>query len=239
MKKTCILAGNASQEILTSLKKMDLELIKTKKCLDLYDSISYHPDIHICPVDKKTVVVASNLFDYYRPLLEKRGIKVVKGSTSLGDAYPENIAYNVGIIGNYAFHNKKYTDLILQEELKKRNIKMIDIKQGYSKCSMAIIDSSRLITADKIIYKKSKELELDCLLIEAGNIYLEGQNYGFIGGSSGSCDDSFFLTGHLNYHPDKKKIEKFLKKSKKTIRYLSEKPIEDLGTIFIIWNKTW
>lgn len=234
MGKICIVAGNSSEEILTSLEEMNLELIKTKKCLDLYDSISYHPDIHLCPVDENTVVVAASLYDYYRRKLEKTGIELIKGSTSLGDKYPSNISYNVGIIGDYAFHNGKYTDPVLKKELEKRSIELIDIKQGYSKCSMAIISDKSLITADRIIYEKSIDLGLDCLLIEAGSVYLEGQNYGFIGGASGNYEDTFLLTGYLNHHPDKKKIESFLKKSNKTIKYLSDRPVEDLGSIFII-----
>lgn len=234
MRKIAIVAGNADRQIYKNLKNMGLTIIKTRKCGKVYDSIGYHPDIQLCLLDKTSLVVAPGQYDYFRERLSPYGLEVIKGETELGEKYPKNISYNVGIIDNYAFHTSKYTDPILKRELEKRSIELIDIKQGYSKCSMAVIDKDKLITADRIIDKEARRLGLDSLLISPGHISLEGQNYGFIGGSTGFKDGQLLVAGHLKDHPDMGRVEKFLAQSNYKLNYLSDKRVEDLGTIFII-----
>lgn len=234
MEKIAIVAGNADRQIYKNLKNMGLDIIKTRKCDRVYSSISYHPDIQLCPLDRSSLIVAPGQYDYYRELLAPYGLEVIKGESQLGEKYPENIAYNVGIIGSYAFHNSKHTDPILKRELEKRSIELIDIKQGYSKCSMAVLAEDKLITADRIIHKKASELGLTSLLISPGHIYLEGQDYGFIGGSTGFRAGELLLAGHLKDHPDMDRIKEFLEESDFKLNYLSDKRLEDLGSIFII-----
>lgn len=230
--KVAIVAGNADQEIISSLKQLGLELIPTIKCKELYDSIAYHPDIVIHPINHHSLVIAPNVFDYYKEKLSKFNLKLIKGKKVLASKYPDNIAYNVGRLSKVAIHNFKYTDPVLKYYLEKENLNFIDIKQGYSKCSIAIIDKEKLITADQAIYKKLSQLGYDCLLISPGYIELEGLNYGFIGGSSGNLSqDKVLFTGNLHRHPDKKKIMNFLRKNKKSPLFLSNKDLSDLGTI--------
>ena len=44
---TVIVAGNADREIIESLKRFNLNVIPTIKCVDVDESIAYHPDIVI------------------------------------------------------------------------------------------------------------------------------------------------------------------------------------------------
>lgn len=227
-----IVAGNAYIEIFDSLRQLGIEVVPTIKCEEVYDSIAYHPDIVIHPINHNTLVVAPNVYDYYKEKLSKFNVNLIKGKTYLKSKYPENIAYNVGRLAKAAIHNFEYTDIVLKNSLEKENIKFIDVKQGYSKCSMAIIDEDTIITSDEGIYKKLNDLGYCSLLIESGHIFLENQNYGFIGGATGNFSkNKIFFSGTLNKHPNKCKIINFLQENNKKPVFLSNKEISDIGTI--------
>lgn len=227
-----IIAGNANDKIIDNLKKKGIKVIKTIKCKNVDNSIAYHPDIVIHPIDHNTLIIAPSVFSYYENKLKDFNIKLIKGEKKLKDKYPDDIAYNVGRVHKIAVHNFAYTDKILKSKLKEQGLNFIHIKQGYSKCSMAIVDENSIITADNIIYKKLKNIGIDVLKINPEHIKLPGQNYGFIGGATGNISkDKMVFSGSLKNHPDKEKIENFILSKGIKIEYLMEEDIVDIGTI--------
>lgn len=227
-----IIDGSVPKDILKRIERLNIRVIPTIPCQEVACPISYHPDIVLHPVNHSTLVVAPNVFEYYSDALSKKGIKIIKGEKELSKEYPNDIAYNVGRIGDLALHNFKYTDEKLLYYLKKENLKFVNINQGYSKCSMAVIDENAVITADIPIYKKLIEYGIDVLLIEPGYIRLEGYPYGFVGGTCGNLTrETIAFSGKFLYHPDQLKIFNFLKKYNKNIMWLSNENITDIGTI--------
>lgn len=227
-----IIDGRADNEIKTNLIKQGLMVIETCKCEELYDSISYHPDIVIHPINHNKVIVAPNVYDYYKDIFSFYGIKVVKGEKKLSRNYPENIAYNVARISKYAIHNIKFTDEKLKFYMGKEGIDFINVKQGYTKCSLAIISEGAAITSDSSIYKELKKHEMDVLLIKEGFVELPNLNYGFIGGATGMLSENeLLLSGVIHEHPSSFEINNFLKKYKIKPIYLSNNRIIDIGSI--------
>lgn len=232
-----IIDGRASEDIVNNLEKLNIKVIRTIKCKDLQESVSYHPDIIMHPINHNTIIVTPIVFDYYDEQLSSLGINVVKGETILRSKYPYDIAYNVGRLNNIAIHNFKYTDEKLKFYLKKENLEFININQGYSKCSLAIVDDISGITADLIMFKRLSVMGLNMLLIRPGFIELENEDYGFIGGATGNYSNrDIFFTGKLNNHPDFEKIENFIKDRNMKIIYLSKNEVIDLGTIITLNN---
>lgn len=230
-----IVDGRIDKEIEDNLKSLGLKIIKTIKCKEVDESISYHPDIVIHPVNHNTLVIAPNVFDYYVDKLKDMGIKLIKGEKFLGSKYPEDIAYNVGRLSGVAIHNFKHTDEVLKFYLKKENLDFININQGYTKCSLAIVGEDSGITADYHIYIKLISLGYKMLLIEEGHILLKGQKYGFIGGTNGTlCNGKSIISGRLNGHPNKEKILNFFSENKSDLIFLSQKNILDIGTIITL-----
>lgn len=233
--KLAIVDGRVSEEILTSLEEEGLRIIKTIKCMEVEESISYHPDIVIHPLNHDTIVVAPNVFDYYYGALSDLGIRVLKGNKKLAGRYPDDIAYNVARLNNIAIHNFHYTDDRILEYIERNKIGKIEIKQGYSKCSLMIVDEESAITSDKPMYSRLKEKGYDVLLIDQGHIDLPGQVYGFIGGASGSLSrDKILISGKLDGHPNKNEILEFIEARKKELIYLSWEKIIDIGTIIVL-----
>jgi dihydroorotate dehydrogenase len=89
--------------------------------------------------------------------LKAYGFRLIEGKTVLSDSYPGNIAYNAARVGNYAIHNFRYTDPLLKDMLEKTGVEFINVKQGYSKCSICIVDQNRIITSDKGIEKAAEK----------------------------------------------------------------------------------
>ncbi|MBV1819651.1 hypothetical protein L0P54_09495 [Anaerosalibacter bizertensis] len=231
-----IIDGRVDEKVIKFLEKLNIKVIKTVKCEDVHEAIAYHPDIVLHPINYKTLIVAPNVFEYYEEKFFGTGIELIRGEKQLVRDYPGDIAYNVGRVYGYAIHNFKYTDEKLLFYLKKEGLELIHVNQGYTKCSMAVVDEKAIITADRPIYEAMTKYYIDTLLIEPGHIKLEGFNYGFIGGCFGSlCKNDIFISGKFNNHPDKDKIKKFLKKHKKNLIFLSNDKIVDLGTIITLY----
>ncbi|GMG96917.1 DUF6873 family GME fold protein [Tepidimicrobium xylanilyticum] len=235
MANTVIIDGSISEEMKMNLRRLGLNIIPTIPCKDIAEPISYHPDMVIHPINHNTLIIAPNVFDYYEDKLSRLGIKIIKGETKLTKDYPGDIAYNVGRIGDYAVHNFKYTDEKLKYYLKKESVEFIDIKQGYAKCSMAIVDDRAIITADYPIYRELCKRGINVLLIQPGYVTLKGYSYGFIGGATGNLSNEIvIISGNLDGHPDKTVIINFVNKYNKKIYWLSNEKIIDIGTIITL-----
>lgn len=214
------------------LKNYDINIIKTPSCYDTYNAIKHHPDISVCKLDVNNIVVAPNVYDYYNDILSNYNFNVIKGNSTISKKYPNNIQYNVAILGNYAIHNFKYTDNIILEYLDKFNIKKINVKQGYCKCSICIVDENSIITSDEGIHKEVIKYGIDSLLIEKGYIDLFDLDYGFIGGCSGLISkDTLSFFGDIKKHPDYNRILEFVNKKNKKIISLSNEKLLDLGSL--------
>lgn len=230
--KLVIVDGRMDKDSFKKLEGMGLKVIPTICCKEIHPSVAFHPDMVIHPVNPETLVIAPNVFEYYEKVLYGMGIKLIKGEKWLNIKYPNDIAYNVLRISKYALHNFKYIDKKLLFYLKKEKLEFININQGYSKCSTAIIDEKAIITSDYPIHKKMSELGIDSLLIRQGAIELLGFNYGLIGGCCGNISNNeIIFYGNVFRHPDGEKIMKFLNKYNKNVYFLTEKNLVDIGTI--------
>lgn len=232
---TVIVAGNVSEQIYKSLLNMNLKVVKTIAHKEVHSSIMYHPDLVIHPINRKLLIIEPTVFNYYKDKLQDTDIELIKGEKKLKLKYPLDIGYNVGRVSNLAIHNFKYTDEKLIYYLKKENLELINVNQGYTKCSIAIVGKKEIITSDTFIDERLRSEGIKSLLIKPGNIILKNQEYGFIGGCTGNIsNDEVILSGSLNSHPDKEKIKKFLFDLNKKVVYLSKEAIEDIGTIIAL-----
>ncbi len=227
-----ILNKNIDDEIKLNLKKYFKHIIYTCSNDNINKSLADHVDMSVHVVDRNTIIVSPNVYRYYKKL-EEYGIKVIKGRTDLLIEYPNDICYNCLNIGDYYIHNTKYTDEHISDYYLNKGVKGIHIKQGYSKCSVLIVDDNHFITSDKNIAKQLKKIEKEVLLISQGFIELKGMNYGMIGGCGGNYSPKdILLTGTLSKHPDSRRIIEFVENTGVNIHYLSQEPISDIGSIY-------
>ena len=153
----------SDKKIIKSLEDMGITVFLSCKIASLQDAVSTHPDMGIYHIGGNTFVCEPSAYDYYMQTLTLPGIKLIKGFSKVTGTYPFDIAYNVARVSNFAFHNTKYTDAIIQQQSK--NVQFIDVAQGYSKCNVCIVAENTFITDHVSIYQKGVENGMDVLKI--------------------------------------------------------------------------
>ena len=106
----------------------------------------------------------------------------------------------------------------------------VSSRQGYSRCSVCVVNDNAIITADEGICRSAKAHGIDVLKIRPGYIDLPGFDYGFIGGASFKLSDTkLAFTGGLDKHPDAERIIEFASLHNIDIVYITDKPAFDIG----------
>ncbi len=233
-KVSCVLVdyriSDKSEETLT---KMGIKVLKTAKLDTLYNSVDGHPDMQIHHIGDNVFVCEKSLVKYYNKLLPDA--EIVSGNTRLISNYPYDIAYNGAKLGNYFFHYLNYTDSKIIEYYKTNGDKLINVKQGYTKCSVAIINENAIITSDIKIAKIAQNLGLDALFTDNNEIILKGQNYGFWGGICGKIDkNTLIVNGNIEKLKNSESLLKFCQKYGVNIKSLNDSIPEDIGSILPI-----
>lgn len=152
-------------------------------------------------------------------------------SELLAPSYPGDIRYNAASTGKYFLHNLKYTDPALLESAKNNGLKLIDVRQGYAKCSTCVVNPDSIITYDKGIAVPARAAGMDVLEISPGYIELPGFDTGFIGGCSGHIGETLVFSGDLSAHPDFDVIKEFVYERNIELEFFAEYPLTDIGSI--------
>lgn len=221
----------ADNRTIYSLENAGLQVIPTIRLDCLYDAIASHADIQIHYIGNNSFVCALEAYNHYKRLLPD-GFALIKGSKSLDAKYPADIAYNAAALKDYVICNSAYTAIEILETYKSMGKDILNVKQGYSKCSVCMVNGSAIITADKRIAKTAKDHNIDVLEINSGYIKLRSMDYGFIGGATGLIKkNTLAVNGELNSHPQGKRIKDFCIKHNSEIVELKDGIMEDIGSI--------
>ena len=203
-----------------NLKNHGVIPIKVPKTNLVYDAINGHPDIQLSIIDSKN-----------KHILVHKDID--KSFLNILDKYPYDIILNALISGNFFMHNLKFTDPNLLSLCNEKTL--LDVKQGYTKCSILKVKEDAFITSDKVIFNKLNSNGYDTLLVPPGDIILEGLDYGFIGGTGGMIDDNHLaFFGNLDKYLYGDIIKSFLYKHGVTPIYLNDSKLIDRGSILSI-----
>ena len=149
--------------------------------------------------------------------------------------YPEDIEFNCVHVGKSLICNRKHTHSEIIKYAENSNINIINVNQGYAKCSVCVVSDNAIITEDDSIAKNATENGIDVLQIKKGFVKLPGYDYGFIGGSSGLIEKELIVfNGNIENHPDFDRIHKFCEHYNVKILSLSDEVLCDIGTIYRI-----
>ena len=221
------------------LESLGYRVINIQTNKNLYDEISSHVDIFSCKIKDK-VVLEPSVYKYLKE--EKYDLKnVICGKNKVGLKYPLDVLYNVCCIGENVIHNFKYTDEKILEIIQKEKLNMININQGYSNCSIAVIDDKCVVVTDKKIAEKLSQNDFDVLLLEKNldiKLLKNDGDYsrmsGFIGGCIARIDNKIVIFGDISKIDKEKKIRNFIQSRNLEIVYFNGLDVIDYGGVLVI-----
>lgn len=230
MSKKYIIMSDEKSDINESIRR-NYNIIPTDTVNELLPLESRHADMQCLRIENTFFVLkeAVNL----RNKLCSIGLKVITTEEEITAKYPKNVLLNAVYMKRKLFCRTDATADVVKEYCKKHNIKLINVNQGYTKCSTALIGNS-FLTADKGIYEAMTENGVEGLLINSGDIDLDGVDYGFIGGCSLLDNGTAYFTGDITKHKSYKIIKGFLKEHGIKTTCLSNKKLYDIGGFIVI-----
>lgn len=232
---TVLIAKNAPQGVVEGLKKLNITPLFGDVIEYDVEAVKYHIDTQITHIGGNKFVVSPYLFDHYSRVLPEADLLI--GNTTFTGTYPDDAAYNVASIGRFAIHNFKFTDKVVLSEIQAEKI---HVSQGYSKCSLCIVDENSVITEDAGIAKTLKRHNIDVLKISAGDVRLNGLEYGFLGGASGKLSKNILaFAGDISSHRDYEEIRKFCIERNVEPISLCLGALTDIGSIIPVFEKEW
>lgn len=195
------------------------------------DGIASHPDLQIHFLTQTMAVCGRSVFDYYRSILP-HNIQLYRGKTDIGDTYPQISAYNIARVGEFVICNLKYAEKSIIDFYEEQGKKIINVKQGYTKCNICPISDNAFITEDVGIHNAVQNvLGINSILLRAGSVALKGFDYGFIGGATGFAENRVVFCGSLSENPYKEEILSAIAKCGAEHLELSEDNLYDYGSI--------
>ncbi|MBQ2835917.1 MAG: hypothetical protein IJE68_03700 [Clostridia bacterium] len=235
MKNKVIIDERMRQIEKQKLKELSYDLIEIKKSENVYPEISSHVDIFTCKIEDVLIVEPSQ-YEQIKLHLPSE-YKVKSGLETISSRYPQDIKYNVCIIGKKAIHSFQHTDLQIKEELTKQEYEFINTTQGYTNCSIAVIDENSAIVTDKGLYKILQKHNLDVLYLDYDpDIKLLNDNQyshkkGFIGGAISRIGNRIMVFGDLNKIDQDNKIRNFITNKNINIIEFKNLDVIDYGGI--------
>ena len=228
-----LISQKTPDEVIDGLEKFNILPIFGGEIDYKVGAVSCHVDTQLSHLGKNEFVVSPHLFNYYSKILH--GALLLKGESDLTGTYPEDAAYNVACVGKYLIHNLKYTDKVILSETKKEKI---HVAQGYTKCSLCIVNENSVITEDAGIAQTLERHNIDVLKISAGDVFLDGLDYGFLGGASGKISENILaFAGDITTHRDYREIRDFCIKRNVEPISLCDGKLTDIGSIIPVFEK--
>ena len=149
--------------------------------------------------------------------------------------YPNNVLLNCLYLGNKLYGKLSAIDETVLEYCEEKQIEMINVNQGYTRCSTLVVSDNAVITADPSVEKAMRKSGVEVLRISSGQIRLEGFDYGFIGGCSAKIGNTIFFFGNIKSHSDYEIIKTFIINHNSELEILYESiPLTDIGGAVII-----
>ncbi len=211
---------------------LSIEVVNVIENPFLDTPVSCHADILGIYVGKSTFLADKHQIELCKFIEDNNGKSVI--IENIKSPYPTDCLLNFADIGDYVICNKSILTDEIVDLLPDKTI--IDVKQGYSKCSVCICGYNTIITDDISVYNAVLQYDnINSLLVEKGSIHINKYDYGFIGGCCGLIDKNLLLfNGDLSLHSDFDKIKNFLYDNDINYIDIKGKPLTDIGSIIPI-----
>ncbi len=238
-----LLSENTPRAIITSAEVHGFDVMTVPYAVGMASPVAAHPDmLFFCGFGRffvREVHLSDTRIRAVADEMLRRGYALSPTSDEPSESYPSDIAFNCFSIPKTALIGKAdFVSGAVKRAATEANLPVIDTKQGYTKCSSAVIAGtsradSLIITSDPSIVKTAAELNIQTLKISVGHVSLPGYDTGFIGGASFATEDTLYFLGDVSRHPDFDIIAASAESFGREIISLSDEPLFDAGCLYI------
>ena len=226
--KDCIIGSAYTNEI-KELTDLGINCIKLPASPFLDDEISSHSDIQVFYKGNGNLIISKEAGEKLNKKLSNFNLTFQKNIKS---PYPDDVRLNVAFIGDKIICNKDFVSQQIIDFANENGIEIIHTKQGYSRCSLCIVNESTVITEDSGLAYLLNICHFNVLKIKAGFIYLSDKHNGFIGGASAKISkNELYFSGNIENHPDFDQIKAFLDNYNVSMIYNKSRNLTDFGGI--------
>lgn len=221
--------SESAWESIKKLNNLGIETVNIKSSSYLPTPVNSHADMQLLHLG------GNNIFSQKEHSFEglenkKYNIKFI--NYKAGNKYPDDVRLNCALIGNKLICNKKTVAREILEYAESVGLTVINVNQGYSRCSICVVDENSIITDDEGIFAAAQNFFDDTLYVSKNSIRLKGYDYGFIGGCTGKIDKNIIaFNGRIESHTDYNKIIDFTAKHGAEIIELNNDVLTDIGGI--------
>lgn len=233
--KTVIVDERIDFECESALAKKGFEIIKLPACPILQKPVSAHPDMLVF-IGKGKLLCHEKYYNIAKKEIDgiifARGLALLLSDELWEAEYPFDVLFNAATVGDKLICNVRSASKHLIDLYGEENV--INVKQGYAKCSTCTVGDNGIITADPLIAKAASAAGIDTLLLSESATRLDGYDTGFIGGASGDDGEHIFFTGNVEAHPEFEKIREFCRKHGREAVSLSDALLYDYGSLMFL-----
>ncbi len=196
-------------------------------------SLDGHPDIFISKLPEQ-YIIAPNTPKQIIELFISSNTKWILGKKTVGFSYPDIASYNISISENYLLCNLKICEKSILEQL--TNQKIINVKQGFCRCSTLALKNDIFITSDSGIYKTLQKNNVKSYFFSPDSIRLDGYKNGLLGGCLGIDEDKnrIILAGNLDYFGKGNLLKSLFQELDYQILELEDCQLMDVGGFFVL-----
>ncbi len=222
-------------ECISALERLGARVVLLPPLPSLPAPVASHPDMLIFPMGGRLLTHGAYLKiakEQLQTISEAAGLDLAFIEETAADTYPRDVLLNAARVGDSIIASESAISAHIKQYCADRGVRLINIKQGYAKCSVCVIDDHAIITADRGIARAATSAGIEVLTVTPGHVALPGYDTGFIGGASGSFDDTVCFCGDITTHPDHMAILDFCAVHGKKVVSLGYTPLTDVGTVF-------
>ena len=226
-----IIMSDEKSEINESIARLGFEIIQSDNVEGLLPFERRHADIQCLRVNDTFFILkeAKRLKDK----LLSSGLNTIDIDEDIAPEYPQNVLLNAVYMNKKLYCKADSVAKAVKKHCESNNIEIVNVNQGYTKCSTAVLDDC-FITADKGIFDAMSRNGEEGLLIDSGDIELDGVDYGFIGGCTFYHKGKAYFTGDITQHKSFKIIKEFLSDRNIKIKCLSNRKLYDIGGFIVV-----
>lgn len=221
--------SESASDAIAKLNLLGIETVKITPDFRLPAPVRSHADLQLLHIGGNTLFTQSEHLCTGELSEQFHFMKINKIP---GNKYPDDVRLNCAIIGNIIICNKKTVAREILEFAEKANLTTVNVNQGYTGCSVCVVNENAIITDDESIFSAAGNYLNDAQLISKNSIRLDGYNYGFIGGCCGKIDkNKIAFNGAIESHSDYKMIIDFLSRNNVECIELHQDRLTDIGGI--------